>query len=119
MKFLCEGGEVETMPYFHLSDFVNEILSHKDIRGFNGKLAQAALQVGLCPTLDQHLAFKLPLIAGGEYSLNNLGVEPAQMHLHVLAQFTEQMQSAKANTGISKFLVYEVEVSPVKGASEN
>ena len=103
VKFFCEGGETEGLPFLHLYDFLREAVFCAEPTAFDCKLARAALNAGLRPGLDQHLAFKLPLIASGKYELENLGVEPAQMHLNVVGQITNQIQAARAGAPIDKF----------------
>ena len=103
VKFYCEGGEIEVLPFLHLSDFLNDSVLRSEPIAFDYKLARAALEAGIRPGLSEHLAFKLPLIAGGEYSLENLGIETSEMHLGVLGQLTSQMQSLPTGAKIVRF----------------
>jgi hypothetical protein len=103
VKFYCEGGEVEALPFLHLSDFLSASVLRAEPTAFDYELACASFDAGLRPTLNEHLAFKLPLVAGGEYSLENLEVESSMLHLSILGQMTSQIQSLPTGAAIVRF----------------
>lgn len=103
-KFYCEGGKWEDLSFDRLDDFVLEALAGKNCSLYDHELVSEAFQVGLRPTVVEHLAFRLPLIVGGEYALSNLGVEPASLHLGILAQMTARNSKLGDGTRINKFV---------------
>lgn len=87
-KLFCEGGGREACEPGVLADFLRERVFSGDPAAFDAGLAERALLSGIAPSGDEHLAFTLPLVAGGEYALENLSVEPVALHLGVLGQMS-------------------------------
>lgn len=102
IKFICEGGDIEVLPFLTLTDLL-EVGVFPVPSVLDTKLADSAFAMGLRPALDQHLAFRLPLILGGEYALENLGVESAALHLDILAQASNQIAKERSGTQIMRF----------------
>lgn len=91
-RFLCEGGQIEACLPRLLPDFLERQILGPSPAGLDFGLAAAAWQLGLQPTEQEHLAFKVPLIAGGAYTVDNLGVESAALHLGLLGQLSVQVR---------------------------
>jgi hypothetical protein len=102
VKVFCEGGEIEEQDGDFISFLRNRILSNQPL-AFDFDLANDAWQAGLMPKLDEHLAFRLPLVSGGDYDLSNLQVETVALHLGMLGQMTLKNKSLPEGTKISGF----------------
>lgn len=83
VRVRCEGGEVEAIEG-GINGFIEALLDPSRIVDMD--LATRAFKKKLQPTPGQHLAFKLPLVMGGEESLANLHVESIALHFGVLGQ---------------------------------
>lgn len=102
-KFLCEGGEIELCKPSTLSDFLREQVLTERPSAFDAEFAAEAFESGLTCSASEHLAFTLPLIAGGEYSLDNLGVESRELHLGTLGQISVANSGLPDGTEIARF----------------
>lgn len=87
-KVYCEGAEREVCEPDDVVEFLRRRVFLDPPRAFDAGLAQNAWLAGLKPARDEHLAFVLPLIAGGTHTLENLTVEPVALHLGVLGQMS-------------------------------
>ncbi len=102
-KFYCEGGEIESCEPSGLPAFLARRLFVQQPDAFDLALASEALGSGIVPGLDEHLAFTLPLIAGGEYDVENLAVESTELHLGLLGQMSLAHSELPDGTPISGF----------------
>lgn len=106
VKFLVEGGVVELIEDDLCQFLCNMVLTHTP-NAFDWKFAHLAFESGITkPQVDEHLAFSLPLIAGGDYSIANLTIEPSLLHLSVLGQMSRNIRSLRNGTQISRFIPY-------------
>jgi Domain of unknown function (DUF1851) len=103
-KFLCEGGELEPIPWQDVTTFLQrEILSPQG-KAVDMALVREALGAGLAPSVQEHLSFSLPLIYGGEYELSNLEVVDASAHLSLLGQMSRQNASLPEGASVRDFI---------------
>jgi hypothetical protein len=104
MKFNCEGGGIQRTEAAGFLDVVQSILD-SDYSCLN--IDEECLQyVGDAEEVlirGYHLAFKLPLIFGGEYSFDNLGIEEQNLHLGLLSQASTKISEDKKGGNIRKF----------------
>lgn len=102
VKFFCEGGDVEIVQG-GINRLIETLIDPRKTNLVDVDLSRQAFERGLRPTGDEHLAFRLPLIGGGEYSVENLHIEPVNLHLGILAQITMQSASLADGTPITGF----------------
>lgn len=106
-KLYCEGGEREACEPDDVVEFLRRRVFPDPAAAFDSGLAERALLAGLSPETDEHLAFALPLVAGGTRSLENLTVEPASLHLGVLGQLSLANSEVPGGTPIRGFYANE------------
>lgn len=102
VKFYCEGGETEEVP----GGFIRFREALAEPRGagiLDVALLDAAFESGLKPKVQEHLAFRLPLVVGGAYQIDNLEVENVVLHLGTLAQLSVRNASFPDGTVINRF----------------
>lgn len=104
VKFWCEGGQTEDLSIHGglESWLLSQVLTLAP-KAFDTALADEADDEGLTPGLDEHLAFVLPLIAGGSRTTDNLEVAQRDFHLNVLGQISVQVQGFPEGTRIARF----------------
>ena len=71
---------------------------------WDGELVEAARTHNLKPQLDRHLAFSLPLVLGGDYSVENLCVERSAAHLAMLGGIVSETRSLPDGTKIARII---------------
>jgi hypothetical protein len=104
VKFWCEGGEVEDLPAKGgLEPWLLEHVLTSEPNAFDLVLAEAAAGEGLNPSVDEHLSFVLPLIAGGTTTVDNVEIAQRDFHLNILGQLSVQMHGVPEGTRISRF----------------
>lgn len=102
-KFACEGGAIEACAPGDLQSYIREQILSPTPAAFDSDLAQQAWQAGMMPTEAEHLAFRVPLIVGGEYALANLAVESTELHLGLLGQLSATLRSLPEGHRITGF----------------
>ena len=102
VKFYCEGGEIEALDG-GLNWFIAALVDPIAFGALDAELIEAARVSGRWPSDNEHLAFKLPLIAGGERNASNLGIESVALHLGMLAQISRQTLDQDDGTPIARF----------------
>ncbi|MCA9598246.1 MAG: hypothetical protein KC776_33270 [Myxococcales bacterium] len=103
-KFYCEGGEMEGCVPPKLAEFLMNRVLGASPSIVDMDMLRAALDAGLRCGPDQHLAFQLPLVAGGEYSVENMGVEDRNLHMGVLGQLSVSTRRARDGAPIASFV---------------
>ena len=103
LKIYCEGGKREHLPFNSVEEFLMRSVLVDLPTTYDYALAVAARAAGILPCIGEHLAFSLPLIAGGAYDIENLTREPVALHLGVLAQMTRQNASLSDGSPIGRF----------------
>jgi hypothetical protein len=103
VKFWCEGGEVEPIKAENLEHWLlrSVVLDRPTVLDID--LAAAAALRGLKPHLDEHLAFSLPLILGGDYDVGNIEVSGNHFHLSLLGQVSVKNRSLPDGVRIRRF----------------
>ena len=89
ISFHCEGGSMDVLPN-GINEIRQAIVAGIEAKLVDGMLVNEAFDHGMRPAHDEHLAFKLPLISGGEYTIDNLAVESVALHLGVLSQLSAE-----------------------------
>lgn len=102
VKFYCEGGQIEPIEG-GINWFIEALIDPLGLGGLDRELVEVARLNGRWPTDKEHLAFKLPLIAGGKRDASNLGVETAALHLGILAQMSSRNLKEADGTHIARF----------------
>lgn len=103
VRFQCEGGEVETVSG-GVKALIDAFISPETSALLDWALVKTAFQRGLSPNPNEHLAFELPLIAGGDYSIDNITVESTELHLGTLSQLSRELQNYPAGVRITRFI---------------
>jgi Domain of unknown function (DUF1851) len=103
-KFLCEGGQLETIPWRDVTTFLQQEILSPQGKAVDMALVREALGAGLAPSVQEHLSFSLPLIYGGEYELSNLEVVDASAHLSLLGQMSRQNASLPEGAPVRDFI---------------
>jgi hypothetical protein len=103
VKFWCEGGETEVIAAESPIAWLGSSLLRDEPTAFDWSLAAAAHARGLTPTEVEHLAFVLPLVAGGDVVESNLEVMDRVFHLHLLGQLSSKNRSLPEGARISRF----------------
>ncbi len=106
-KVFCEGGERVACEPGDVVEFLRKRVFSDSPSAFDSRLAHEALSAGLRPDNGEHLAFALPLIAGGSPSVENLTVEPVELHLGVLAQLSLTNSATPDGTPITAVVANE------------
>lgn len=102
VKFYCEGGEIEALEG-GINWFIEALVDPFGSGALDGELVKAVRLRGKWPSHKEHLAFKLPLIAGGDRTVDNLEVESVDLHLGILAQLSRQNLDQVDGTPIAHF----------------
>ena len=103
LRFLCEGGDVETVSG-GVRVLIDAFISPETSTLLDWALVNAAFQRGLSPNPNEHLAFEMPLIAGGDYSVDNITVENSELHLGILSQLSRELQNYPTGMKITRFI---------------
>jgi hypothetical protein len=103
VKFFVEGGKVE-LVHGGIDELIRAFITPQKSSLIDYSLAEKAFCVGKHPTAGQHLAFRLPLITGGDYTVENLHVESVEMHLGLLAQMSVKNLQLPDGTQIRRFV---------------
>lgn len=102
VKFYCEGGIIEEIPG-GINEFIEGLLNGVGSHLLDGDLLKKAFEAGLQPSANEHLAFELPLIVGGEASVDNLTIETVSLHLGTLSQLTKEGRRYPEGRRIRRF----------------
>ena len=102
VKFYCEGGEIEPLEG-GINWFIEALVDPLGVGALDRGLIEAARTKFRWPSDNEHLAFRLPLIAGGERAASNLGVESVALHLGTLAQISRRNLDQADGTQIARF----------------
>lgn len=89
VKFCCDDGQVLSIQN-GINQFIEALIDPTRTGLLDLELLAQAEKRGLRPRPDEHLAFRVPLCVGGEYSLANLTVESVALHLGTLSQLVTQ-----------------------------
>lgn len=103
VKFWCEGGQVEPIRAESLTTWLLTAVLNDRPSAWDAELAGVAIQHGLEPRKTEHLAFCLPLILGGEYSMKNLEVLDRTAHLCLLGQISRRNSRLQEGSMITHF----------------
>ena len=103
VKVFCEGGERIRLEPNSLEEFLLQRVFVETPNAFDYGLVLEAVKSGLRPSEIEHLAFELPLVTNGEYSVANLQIESPALHLSVLGQISIQVDDMEAGTQIGRF----------------
>jgi hypothetical protein len=103
VKFWCEGGDIAPLPYESLEDWLRDAVLTTGPSAFDRALYVEAQRRELRPGPSEHLSFALPLVTGGEYSVENLEVLDSQFHLHLLGQMSRRNRTLPEGTRIRRF----------------
>src|SRR5262249_40779891 len=103
VKFWCEGGAIENLSYDSLEDWLLRTVLVSEPSAFDWRLSSTVAQQYLKPTVTEHLSFTLPLIAGGEYTFDNLEVLDSRFHLNILGQLSVKNLSLPEGIQITRF----------------
>jgi hypothetical protein len=106
-KIFCEGAIAQFLDFSDTMEFLLKSVLVDQPTAFDSVLADSAWKNGIRAGVGEHLAFSLPLILGGEYSIFNLGVESTALHLGLLGQLTLKNSILSDATSISRFSVNE------------
>lgn len=99
VKFHCEDGQVQSIQG-GISQFIEALIDPTRTHLVDLDLLSLAEHKGLHPSAQEHLAFRVPLCVGGEYSVANLAVESVELHLGMTLQLVAQSLDAPDGTRI-------------------
>lgn len=102
VKFYCEGGSIEEIPG-GINEFIEGVLDGMDSHLVDRELLKEAFDRGLKPNANEHLAFEMPLVVGGERAVDNLNIESVALHLGTLSQLTQEGKKHSEGQRIRRF----------------
>ena len=102
VKLWCEGGEGEALEG-GINWLIGAFFDPFGSGALDEAILEAALQRGLQPQANEHLAYTLPLVTGGDRTADNLSVESAALHLGTVSQLTRANRGHQDGSAISRF----------------
>jgi hypothetical protein len=103
IKFCCEGGKTMVVEQ-GINQLIESLIDPARGNLIDLDLFAGAKAKGLVVGENQHLAFHIPLIVGGQYAISNLTIESTDLHLGTLAQLSVKNLEVLAGTKIDKFV---------------